>query len=179
MKFKDWAMLTLSDKGRVVLFGLLGFVSILSIVLPNFLISIIGTLVGLFAIFQSAFFFLDIIIRNQSKLIIPSQILLRASVFGILGIILLIIPSDAMRSILGYLIILGLLLFAFYQWNLTKRYVIKKQAWAHYVWIISSIALSLLVAFNLSAVTTLLMMLLGGLGVFYSITNVYPILIKK
>jgi hypothetical protein len=179
MKFKDWAMLTLSDKGRVVLFGLLGFVSILSIVLPNFLISIIGTLVGLFAIFQSAFFFLDIIIRNQSKLIIPSQILLRASVFGILGIILLIIPSDAMRSILGYLIILGLLLFAFYQWNLTKRYVIKKQAWAHYVWIISSIALSLLVAFNLSAVTTLLMMLLGGLGLFYSITNVYPILIKK
>ena len=179
MKFKDWTMLTLSDKGRVVLFGLLAFVSILSIVLPNFLISIIGTLVGLFAIFQSAFFFLDIIIRNQSKLIIPSQILLRASVFGILGIILLIIPSDAMRSILGYLIILGLLLFAFYQWNLTKRYVIKKQAWAHYVWIISSIALSLLVAFNLSAVTTLLMMLLGGLGVFYSITNVYPILIKK
>jgi hypothetical protein len=179
MKFKDWAMLTLSDKGRVVLFGLLGFVSILSIVLPNFLISIIGTLVGLFAIFQSAFFFLDIIIRNQSKLIIPSQILLRASVFGILGIILLIIPSDAMRSILGYLIILGLLLFAFYQWNLTKRYVIKKQAWAHYVWIISSIALSLLVAFNLSAVTTLLMMLLGGLGLFYSITNLYPILIKK
>jgi hypothetical protein len=84
-----------------------------------------------------------------------------------------------MRSILGYLIILGLLLFAFYQWNLTKRYVIKKQAWAHYVWIISSIALSLLVAFNLSAVTTLLMMLLGGLGVFYSITNMYPILIKK
>jgi hypothetical protein len=122
---------------------------------------------------------LDIIIRNQSKLIIPSQILLRASVFCILGIILLIIPSDAMRSILGYLIILGLLLFAFYQWNLTKRYVIKKQAWAHYVWIISSIALSLLVAFNLSAVTTLLMMLLGGLGLFYSITNVYPILIKK
>jgi hypothetical protein len=179
MKFKDWAMLTLSDKGRVVLFGLLAFVSILSIVLPNLLIGMIGTLVGLFAIFQSAFFFLDIIIRNQSKLIIPSQILLRASVFGILGIILLIIPSDAMRSILGYLIILGLLLFAFYQWNLTKRYVIKKQAWAHYVWIISSIALSLLVAFNLSAVTTLLMMLLGGLGVFYSITNVYPILIKK
>ena len=179
MKFKDWAMLTLSDKGRVVLFGLLGFVSILSIVLPNLLIGMIGTLVGLFGIFQSAFFFLDIIIRNQSKLIIPSQILLRASVFGILGIILLIIPSDAMRSILGYLIILGLLLFAFYQWNLTKRYVIKKQAWAHYVWIISSIALSLLVAFNLSAVTTLLMMLLGGLGLFYSITNMYPILIKK
>jgi hypothetical protein len=179
MKFKDWSYLTFSDKGRVVLFGLLGLVSILSIVLPDFLISMIGSLVGLFAVFQSGFLILDILIRNQRKLIIPSQILLRASMFGVLGIILLIIPSDAMRSILGYLIILGLLFFAFYQWQLTKRYAIKKQAWAHYVWMFVSIALSLLVAFNLNAVTTLLMMLLGGLGIVYTVANLYPILTKK
>jgi|694.fasta_scaffold40236_1 hypothetical protein len=179
MKIKDWSSLSISDQGRVVLLGLLGLLGLLSILLPSVMIGLIGTLVGLFAIFQSGFFILDIFIRNKTKQTIPSQLLLRASIYGIIGVILMILPTEAMRSILGYLMIIGLLFYAFYQWSLTKKYVIKKQAWAHYVWMVLSIGLSLFVAFNLNAVTTLLIILLGVLGMFYSLTNVYPLLIQK
>lgn len=179
MNFKPWSSLTISNQGRIVLFSLLGIVSLFCVIFPNAFIGLIGGLVGLFAIFQSAFYVLDIFVRNQQKIVVPSQTLVRASVFGVIGIILLIIPSEAMRSILGYLIILGLLFFALYQWNLTRKYAIKKQAWAHYVWMILSLTLTLIVAFNLSTITTLLMIVIGGLGILYSLTNLYPLVITK
>ena len=179
MKFKPWSTLTISDQGRVVLLGILALLSIVTLVFPTLMIGFIGTWVGLFAIFQSGLFILDIFIRNQARQIIPSQILLRASLYGVVGIILMILPTEAMRSIVGYLMILGLLFYAYYQWTLTKKYAIKRQAWAHYVWMIGAIFLSLMVALNLSAVTTFLMVLIGALGLFYSVTNAYTLLVSK
>lgn len=179
MEFKEWSSLTISDQGRVVLLGIVGLLSIVSMLLPTIMIGFIGTWVGLFAILQSGLFMLDIFIRNQTRQMIPSHIFLKASIYGVIGIILMILPTDAMRSILGYLMILGLLFYAYYQWTRIKKYAIKRQAWAHYVWMIGSIGLSLLVAFNLNAVTTLLMVLIGGLGLFYSLTNGYALLVKK